>query len=929
MKQSPNDHKSYKAITLTNGLRVLLVENNESDKAAAALAVNAGHFNDPKNRQGLAHFLEHMLFLGTEKYPDGSEYQKFISQHGGHNNAWTGTEHTSFFFDINHAFFDEALDRFSDFFISPLLSESFVQSERMNIDAEFKMKLKDDIRRLYDVHKQTINPKHPFAQFSVGNVDTLADHTEQPVQRDVFSFFRQHYFAQAMTLAVEGPFPHSKLQSLVEEKFSAIPSNTNPIAKITEPLYLAEHLGQEISVNPVKNERQVIVSFAMPSIDEYYQHKPESVLAYMLGHEGPGSLLSYLKRKQWAMALTAGSGINGSNFKDFNISIRLTALGEQHVGEVIEATFSYIKLLKSKPIDEFYYQEKQALAELAFEYQEKLKPLDSVSQLVTNMQHYPVEDYIYGDYLMTGMCYETINYLISFLTAKNCRIIRISKSLETNSKSIWYKVPYSINSISKEVLSHWDNIPVNDALHLPHRNDYIVSSPQVHAHEKETQIPSVLRQKSGLNIWYKQDTTFKVPKGYIYIGIDSPYSVLSVANVAMTKLFVDLYSDAVIEKYYDAELAGIHYHLYAHQGGVTLQLSGICVKQPLLLTKLFNDLQHFEPTVEHFDLIKEQLMNHWANADKSKSISQLFSTLSSLMQPNNPSSQSLTLALANITFDDFIVFSQSLFHNVAIETLIHGNWLEAQAQEIADLIDNTFKNKYHEKNKVECPVIDLANKEELLVPVHMPAHDHAAVIYYPHEHKDLKSTALIMLISHLLAPLFFEEMRTEKQYGYLVNVGYIPINRYPGLAFYIQSPNVEPEKLVNEMNQFINHWRSKVTKISRKQWETLKQGLAGQLLERDASLRIKSQRFWGAICNQDLAFDHKQKMIDAILDVQRKDLESFITTNQPLASEHGYKSRVTLVSNQHKISDFRLNNQLKGEIIDEYEKYTQKSKRKF
>ncbi len=175
MKQSPNDAKQYQNLVLSNGLRVLLVHNDETQKSAAALAVNAGHFNDPVDRQGLAHFLEHMLFLGTEKYPDGSEYQKFISQYGGSNNAWTATEHTCFFFDINHHHFAEALDRFSQFFIAPLLSEEFINKERKNIDAEFKLKLKDDIRRLYDVHKETINPKHPFAKFSVGSLETLAD----------------------------------------------------------------------------------------------------------------------------------------------------------------------------------------------------------------------------------------------------------------------------------------------------------------------------------------------------------------------------------------------------------------------------------------------------------------------------------------------------------------------------------------------------------------------------------------------------------------------------------------------------------------------------------------------------------------------------------------------------------------------------------
>ncbi|WP_286265609.1 insulinase family protein [Thalassotalea atypica] len=929
LKQSPNDHKCYKAITLPNGLRVLLVENNESDQAAAALAVNAGHFNDPKDRQGLAHFVEHMLFLGTHKYPDGSEYQKFISQYGGHNNAWTGTEHTCYFFDIQHKYFDKALDRFSRFFIEPLLSKEFVKSERQNIDAEFKLKLKDDIRRLYDVHKETINQAHPFAQFSVGNIDTLADNERSCVQEDVVAFFKKYYCSTLMTLAVEGPFSLKHLQELVEHYFSDISDKKQPQPTITESLYLPEHLAKEIFVTPVKNDRQLIISFAMPSIDEYYRHKPESVLAYLLGHEGPGSLLSLFKKNHWAMGLTAGSGINGSNFKDFNISIRLTEAGEQHTKQIIEAVFSYIKLLNDKPIAEFYYQEKNALSELSFQYQEKLKPLDSVSQLVTNMQHYPVEDYIYGDYVMTGLCQTSINRLLTFLAPKNCRIIRVGQEFETDKTSFWYQVPYRQSDISPTQLSHWENIDLHEELQLPAKNSYIIRAPKVYPHKEQTLLPEVIYDHDGLKVWFKQDTTFKVPKGYMYIGIDSPISVASIENIAMTRLFVELYTDSVIEKHYDAELAGIHYHLYSHQGGMTLQLSGICANQPKLLEKLLADIQHFDVPVQRFELIKVQLLEHWRNADKSKSISQLFSTLSSLMQPNNPPSSHLYDALNAVTFEKFCDYSTQLFKQITIDALIHGNWLKDQATNIAYLLDETFKNNHHAVNQVQCPVIDISDLNEILVPVHMPKHDHAAVIYYPNKDKDLKSTALIMLVSHLLAPLFFEEMRTEKQYGYLVNVGYVPINRYPGLAFYIQSPNIKPEKLVSEMNLFIEHWRSKVANIPEQQWSTLKEGLAGQLMEKDSSLRIKSQRFWGSICNQDNEFDHKKKMIEAITKVQRSDLEHFIADNQKLTTVSGYQNRVTLVSSEDNIDDFSVKSQLKGKIIENCQKFTVKCKRKF
>jgi secreted Zn-dependent insulinase-like peptidase len=379
LKQSPNDPKQYQAITLANGLRVLLIHNDETSKSAAALAVNVGHFNDPKDRQGLAHFLEHMLFLGTKNFPDGSEYQKFINQHGGNHNAWTGTEHTCFFFDIQAAHFTPALQRFSEFFIAPLLADEFVIKERENIDAEFTLKLKDDMRRLYDVHKDTVNPEHPFSQFSVGNLDTLADRSGKNISHEVQRFFEQFYRAQYMTLALEGPQELSELQNLAEQLFIDIVSSSQPLPAITQPLYLQADQKIKINVCPVKNDHQLIISFAMDSIDQYYRDKPESIIAYLLGHEGKGSILSLLKKNDWALALTAGSGINGSNFKDFNISIALTELGEKHLSHVIDVVFAYINLLKKEGIAEHYYQEKQKISYLAFTYHEKMQPIDSKS----------------------------------------------------------------------------------------------------------------------------------------------------------------------------------------------------------------------------------------------------------------------------------------------------------------------------------------------------------------------------------------------------------------------------------------------------------------------------------------------------------------------------------------------------------------------
>lgn len=935
LKQSPNDLKQYRSLTLSNGLRVLLIHNKESDKSAAALAVKVGHFNDPKDRQGLAHFIEHMLFLGTKKYPDGSEYQKFISQHGGSNNAWTATEHTCFYFDVHHQHFSKALDRFSQFFIAPLLSEEFIVKERKNIDAEFKLKLKDDIRRLYDVHKETINQDHPFSQFSVGNIETLEDRDGISIVSEVRDFFNTYYQASYMTLAIEGPQPLLELAQLAERMFSAIKTTDTPLAKISTPLYFPEHQGINIDICPVKNDQQLIISFAMESIDKFYQDKPESILAYLLGHEGPGSILAKLKHQQWAMGLTAGSGINGSNFKDFNIRISLTEVGEKHIDDIITIVFSYISLLNSAPLPEHYYQEKQSIAELSFIYHEKAKPLDNVSQLVINMQHYPENDYIFGDYIMSGMDHHNISHLLSYLNVDNMRLTHVSQNNHFSKTSRWYQVPYHVTPITKKKLNKWrmiampkNNSAEENGLFLPDKNPYIIGNPHVYANITPKKIPVIIEEASGLAIWYKQDTTFKVPKGYIYLGIDSPYSIMSVENIAMTRLFVDLYTNTVVEENYDAELACIHYQLYAHQGGITLQISGISESQSRLLEKLLYRLQSHDVSEQDFDLFKQQLISHWNNTDKSKSISQLFSTLSSISQPNNPNAEALAKVLSNINFSQYQAFCQQLFKQVTLEALIHGNWLIEHAHDIANHIKKAFSNNYHEQFAVQCPVVDFKNQQTLLLPMTIPEHDHAAVVYTPLPTRDDDIVALTMVTSHLLSPFFFQEMRTDKQYGYIVGVGYVPINRYPGIAFYIQSPHTDAITLTKAIDDFIDSSMAMLDDLSDENWRHLIQGLASQLEEKDNNLRIKSQRFWAAICNKDHSFCHKEQLLSAILSLSFEQIKSFIS-QQLMAITTPDRLILTSSPTELTIEQIQITTDAKVIIISNYSDFIEKSAKKY
>ena len=206
------DNRAYRFLQLENDLQVLLISDAEADKAAAALSVSVGSAQDPVQRAGLAHFLEHMLFLGTDQFPDPGEYQAYISAHGGAHNAYTAYEETNYFFDIDVGYLDGALQRFSRFFVAPLFNEQYVEREKNAVHSEYMAKIKDDYRRRQDALREIVNSSHPASQFSVGSLDTLADRPERTVRQDLLDFYQRHYSANRMTLAVIAPFDLEQLE---------------------------------------------------------------------------------------------------------------------------------------------------------------------------------------------------------------------------------------------------------------------------------------------------------------------------------------------------------------------------------------------------------------------------------------------------------------------------------------------------------------------------------------------------------------------------------------------------------------------------------------------------------------------------------------------------------------------------------------------
>lgn len=877
MNISRNDNRAYQALTLDNGLKVLLVQDKDSSKAAASMAVNAGHFDDPLDRQGLAHFLEHMLFLGTDQFPDSGSFNNFVAQSGGNTNAWTGTEHSCYFFDINNQEFEHALHQFSRFFIAPLLSLGETEKERNAIDAEFKLKIKDDGRRIYQAHKETVNPAHPFAKFSVGNLHTLADR-DRCISDELRDFFNSFYQAQWMTLVVCANEELTTLNKWVQTYFSSIVGDkTIKKPEISEPLYRPQDIGKILHIEPHKHMQKLIVSFAMPNIDDFYRHKSVSFIAHLLGYEGQGSLYSILKEQGWINALSAGGGINGSNFKDFNISMALTDEGIEYFEDIIEMVFEYICLINNNT-DKLprLYQDKKNLLQIAFDNQEKSRLINWVSDLSINMQHYDECNYVQGDYLMEGFKKATHEMAMQWLRPNNMRIVLIHPDVESEQKTAWYNTPYKVEKISPSWLEALNEInkPLK-SMQLPTANPYLTKNVELFDIEKKQSQPNLLVKQPGFDFWFKQDNSFRVAKGHFYLAMDSHFAVKDVKHMALTRLFTDLFMDSVGEQFYPAELAGLSYHLTSHQGGLTLHTAGLSSSQLDLVDELLYSLFNVDISAKRFAEYKKQLVRHWRNSNQNKPVSELFSILSAKLMPWNPQPSELALALKNTSFQQFNEFRNVFFKALHVECFLHGNWQESHAlafqKKIAEHLDHAATI-----DDLKRPLIDI--DDVLRLEIDLPSNDHAMVIYYQAQTASVSEKVKMMALNHLMSQDYFNELRTNQQLGYLVGAGYAPFNTRAGIAFYIQSPEFDANTLLARHTDFINNYVHTISKINEDNWQQQKQGLTTHIGEKDKNLRLRSQRLWLAIGNKDYNFDMQVRLLDALNKLTLKELKDYAET---------------------------------------------------
>jgi insulysin len=865
MVKSPTDTRDYLTFKLPNQLQVLVISDPHADKAAASLSVAVGSGSDPKEREGLAHFLEHMLFLGTEKYPNAGTYQRFINEHGGSHNAYTAFDETNYFFDVNSDDLEPALDQFAQFFIAPLLDAQYVEREKHAVHSEYQTKIKDDNRLQNDVLKAITNPEHSFSQFSVGSLDTLADRKNQLVRDDLLVFYEQHYSANRMSLVVLGKQSVAELRQLASEKFTSVKNNNHPATRHEQTLFKKHQLPLRVNTIPNKNLRQLSYYFPVGSTRVHIDSKPVSYINNLLGHEGQGSLLSYLKKQGWADSISAGTGFEDDQQASLKISIGLTEQGLQNTDAITSAMFQTIALIKQQGIQQWRFDEQAQLAKLKFEFQENGNNIYYVSHLASRLKQLPSHQLLSAPYQMTHFNPLLIAEYLQALEPNNMLMMVTGKGLSVDKKTRYYKTPYGSEAIVDELIAQWQKPRLNPSIKLPAVNPFVPDQLSIIVMpDSSTSNPQQLVSESNVVTWHNLDTSFKTPKADVYFTLRSPLANQSAQNVALTSLYVKTVNERLNEFSYPALLAGLNYHLYPHVRGISVRVSGYPGKQPLLLKEILNALNKVDIKKASFRRHKDELLRGWQNSLQQKPYQQSLSRISNLVTSPSWTARQLITALQPVKTIDLQQFSDNFLAQLDIVVLANGNISADSAIAMTDQISSQLKGS-HNAVYVAKPVINqLPSKQKSLYQFDVPHTDNAVTLYIQGNDKSINTRASFALFNQMLSTPFYHELRTLQQLGYIVFSSPMTLIDLPALGFTVQSSNTSTNDIAIAIDVFAAGFSNTVENMDESTLATHKKALIGHILEKDSRITNRSNRYWREIDRGNFKFDTREQLVTAI-----------------------------------------------------------------
>ena len=837
------------------------VENNTNQGISSVVVlIETGSANEPKSFHGLAHLLEHVIFLGSKEYPEQDSFSQFISINGGSDNGRTSLDYTFFDFSVENEHLNEALYRFARLLKEPLFPEDGIVKELKAVNNEFELSQSSDGSRNFQILLSNSCNESKYNSFSWGSTESLSGDVKI-LREEIIKYWKKFYINEKIKICVYSKLDLDVVEGYIHYAFDDLLNGTSEIPSkalenheiITtsknDDFHRTFYSGMYY-VETIKNEHLLIISFPLKPFFHHHRSKSISPLVNLINEEGPNSLYHFLKKSNLINSLYAytddDDGIN-SLFFLFTIELDLTEKGIENWLEILKEFFVYLEMIKKNPeIPNFYLNQLKILAEMGFLYGEDENPACMVEKLAFLMTYVEPKELILvynGLYLEWNQGYYM--EILDQLTKKNSRITLMTKNecfpkrISLDLKEKWFKTKYYKEDIGEWVLKYIEEDQmIHDRYKFPIENPYFPNKLEVLQipESVNNEIPKIVfSNMKGINeprvkLWHCFDIKELKPKICIELVILYRSMTEDIEDQINMEFFIDYFFEKFNESIgFQSSEAEICFEASFFEGkGINFSVYGYFDKIPIFLEKAFNLFIKVcqEPIdSDMFSQIKSRIIKDFKNYVLD-SENQLQESINNLIFPDYYLPEQYEPYLERYTISMFSEFCQKNLQSYenffSVTGYIHGNIYEEAAILLFNKVFDSLKAGLNKKRNIyskalitkeflckkilKLPGKTLKNEYFISEAKNETNKNYLVVRYIDFGRYDIIERNKLSVLLSILSPQTHEFLRMQRQIGYMANASLSDVRNRLGVCIIVNSSERNIEEISKEIEEFIDYF---------------------------------------------------------------------------------------------------------------------------
>ncbi|MEM7174020.1 MAG: insulinase family protein [Bacteroidota bacterium] len=889
-------------IILKNGLKAYLISDPSADKSAASISMQVGSWQDPIQYPGMAHFCEHLLFMGTKTYPKENQFETDVKDHGGVYNAYTASDKTVYMFTVNHNAFDNILNQFAHFFIDPLFNRSSIGRELHAIDQESAMYAQNDYWRAHMVFKQMGNPTHPNALFDVGNSKTLAG---IPVD-EVKNWYEKYYSAHKGNLVLYAPLTIQELTKLAVKSFSKMYTQPkSPISPYLSQLASPSQKAHITYIKPIKDIRKLSLIWELTPTYSPINNKIPALLAYVLNQKNTNSLYHQLKTQNIAENMHVSIERIGK-VPIFQIDINFIKNQKKlPIKQAIEICFQSLQALKTTGIPEYIFEEMQAKSSIKYSYQARENTfsfiMKTASELVDETLHtYPLET------VLTTQPYQKqdAQHLLDLLKPSTCTFEVMSPEQVTDvvydKKEKWYNTEYTVKPIDEAQIKYLETIAKHPEVGLPEKNPFMPVNFDIKQKAKPLKnipTPLLLEDSPKGKAFFYADDRYSTPKISWHFAINSPFTKADAHSKVLLDLYLTALQEAFLPIQQEANQMGLQSFLYVKELKLNFCIQGYNDKADVLLKDLLIAMISCMPSKKQFETQRNKLAQLYENHAKSRPIQQAWHLCDELTTNCNPAHKTCLAIVQKTTHTQFGNFIKDFFIGLYIEALLAGNLTKEEASQYWEdmkkrLSTRTTQHKaftYFTPKTLMLPQAQGPYK----VLKNIPIEGHATCLTIQAGEANFEKHAAMKILNQALQDAYFSTLRTKQQIAYAIYTNAYEKRGQLLHTFAIQSSTHTPEELLARTEAFLEDYvKDFEAHLPQARFEKISTELIVSLQTLPPNIKEMATKLYQLAFEYGGDFERINKQIDALHTLTYSQLKSYA---HALVSRKNHKRLACLI----------------------------------